>query len=325
MEKAHVRALWERPPHGNRPVEPTWQWRWKDLEPVIDQAADAVSTADAERRVLSLSNPYFAAERSGATRNLSAALQILLPGERARPHRHSMNAIRFVLQGNGAKTLVDGKPCPMSERDLILTPAWTWHEHVHEGKERMVWFDSLDSPLHAYLGTTDFEPGPVKHLDQAMADAAFAAPGILPANIRPDAHSYSPLFRYSWESARKALDCLPPQPDGTRLLRYVNPLNGLAVTALMDCFLLAICAGQRTVSRRAESNIVCVVADGEGQSRIGDKDIQWSRNDVFTIPRLNVYDHRAAAADARLFLVSDRQVLVRLGLLAENKVAQGDI
>jgi gentisate 1,2-dioxygenase len=325
MEKAHVRALWERPPHGNRPIEPSWQWRWRDLEPVVDQAAQAVSTADAERRVLSLANPYFGAERSGATRNLSAALQILLPGERARPHRHSMNAIRFVLQGSGAKTLVDGKPCPMAERDLILTPAWTWHEHVHEGTERMVWFDSLDSPLHAYLGTTDFEPGPVRELPTAVADAAFAAPGMLPATVRPDIHSYSPLFRYSWDGACSALESLPQEPDGTRLLRYVNPLNGLAVTALMDCYLLAISAGKRTASRRAGSNMVCVVAEGEGESKIGDKDIRWSRNDVFTIPRMNVYEHHSASADAKLFLVSDRQVLVRLGLLADDKVAQGDL
>jgi gentisate 1,2-dioxygenase len=93
----------------------------------------------------------------------------------------------------------------------------------------------------------------------------------------------------------------------------------------MDCYLLAISAGKRTASRRAGSNMVCVVAEGEGESKIGDKDIRWSRNDVFTIPRMNVYEHHSASADAKLFLVSDRQVLVRLGLLADDKVAQGDL
>jgi len=154
MEKLHVRALWERTGQGNRPVEPTWQWRWAEMQPLIDQAVAAVSMADAERRVLSLANPHYSAGGSGITRNISGGLQILLPGEKARPHRHSMNAIRFVLQGQGARTLVDGKPCPMAERDLVITPAWTWHEHIHEGSERMVWFDSLDSPR----GALRFDP-----------------------------------------------------------------------------------------------------------------------------------------------------------------------
>jgi gentisate 1,2-dioxygenase len=325
MEKVHVRALWERPPHGNRPVEPSSQWRWRDLEPLIDQAVAAVGLADAERRVLSLANPHLSKERSGATRNLSGALQILLPGERARPHRHSMNAIRFVLQGTGAKTVVDGKSCPMSERDLILTPAWTWHEHVHEGSERIVWFDSLDSPLHAYLGTTDFEPGPARDLKPGTSDAAFSAPGMVPALVQPDLHAHSPLFRYSWENACTALDRMPAQPDGTRLLRYVNPLNGQAVTSLMDCYVLALSAGSPSAPRRAASNIVCVVAEGEGESRVGDKQIKWERNDVFTIPRLNEYEHVGGTADAKLFLVSDREVLLRLGLVSHENVTGGGL
>ena len=325
MEKAHVGALWERPARDNRPIEPSWHWRWDALQPLIDQAVAAVSMQDAERRVLSLANPYFSQGRSGLARNLSGALQILLPGERARPHRHSMNAIRFVLQGNGATTLVDGKPYPMAERDLILTPGWTWHEHVHDGTERMVWFDSLDSPLHAHLGTTEFEPGPVRDLQSNTADAAFIAAGMVPAALQPERSSYSPLFRYPWGDACRALDGMAARPDGTRLLRYVNPLNGQAVTALMDCYLLALSSGNAAETRRANSNMVCVVADGEGQSQIGENRIDWSRNDVFTIPRLNLYAHSAATRDAKLFIVSDREVFRRLALLSQKGVEADDL
>ena len=57
-------------------------------------------------------------------------------------------------------TYVNGKPCAMAERDMILTPAWTWHEHEHRGAAPLVWLDVLDVPLHNALGTALFRQGP---------------------------------------------------------------------------------------------------------------------------------------------------------------------
>ena len=71
-----------------------------------------------QRRVLTLIDPEAQGNAAGTTTNLTAALQILMPGESARPHRHSMNALRFVIDGTGASTKVDGRDCPMSEGDL---------------------------------------------------------------------------------------------------------------------------------------------------------------------------------------------------------------
>ena len=100
----------------------------------MEGAIDLANPAAVERRVLSLVNPGSKSVEDEATiQNLSAAIQILLPGELARPHRHSMNALRFVLEGSGALTVVDGKPCAMEFGDLILTSAWCWHEHVDRG------------------------------------------------------------------------------------------------------------------------------------------------------------------------------------------------
>lgn len=318
MARARVRALWEGDAHGNRRnvVEPAWQWRWADLEPLIDQAVAAASMEDAERRVLSFVNPHYGKDYSCATKNLAGALQILLPGERARPHRHSMNALRFILQGRGATTIVDGKVCVMEERDLILTPAWTWHEHVHEGKERVVWFDSLDGPMHRYFGTAAFEPGPARDVPPTQADAAFSAPGMVPGTLEPASPPYSPLFRYPWKDACAALERMPAESDGSRLLRYVNPLTGRAVMALMDCYLMVLGPGAPTRTTQAASNIICVVAEGEGRSQIGDELLHWSRNDIFTVPRRNAYHHLAAPGGAKLFMTSDRQMLQRLGLLS---------
>lgn len=170
LERLRLRPLWEMEVNERRtaPSEPSTHWQWNEILPLIEEAI-RVAAVGAERRVLSLQNsatPNF----STALATLSGALQILLPGEHALPHRHSMNALRFVMEGSGATTRVDGKPCVMEEGDLILTPAWTWHEHVHTGTQRMVWFDCLDVPLHTYFNTTAFEPGPPASISPMRSD-----------------------------------------------------------------------------------------------------------------------------------------------------------
>jgi gentisate 1,2-dioxygenase len=233
-----------------------------------------------------------------------------------------MNALRFVMEGSGATTIVDGKRCTMEEGDLILTPGWTWHEHVHEGKGRMIWLDALDVPLHRYLGTGEFQPGPVKDLAPHPDDAEFSTAGLVPA--REGAASgaqYSPMFRYSWADARAALNRVPADGDGARVLRYVNPTNGGAVMSLIDCYLLCLTKGRDTVRRRSSASTICLVAEGEGVSRIGEETVEWRRNDIFTLPRKNWFSHRATSEGAVLFLASDREALSRLGLLKDERDA----
>ena len=164
---------------GPQPTpEPAFHWPWRVLGPLMDRAIAEVGMDKAERRVLSLANPaYGRDDYFRATTNLNAGLQILMPGESARPHRHSMDALRFVVEGEGAATIVDGKRCEMERGDLILTPAWTWHEHEHKGAKRVIWLDSLDVPLVMDLDATFFEPGPAKDFPKLPADAAFTAPG----------------------------------------------------------------------------------------------------------------------------------------------------
>jgi gentisate 1,2-dioxygenase len=320
MDRLNLTALWETDAHaGPRGgAERALAWRWSDMLPLIDHAIAAASMENTERRVLAFRNPA-APNIPGPLPTIAGALQILLPGEHAIPHRHSMNALRFVMEGSGATTVVDGKRCPMEEGDLILTPAWTWHEHVHEGRGRMVWFDSLDVPLHRFFNNTEFEPGPPKEIAPLRADDEFAAAGMVPAaeSLAPGA-GFSPLFRYAWRDACAAIARMPAEPDGSRVLRYVNPLTGGAVMSLMDCYLAELPAGRDTAGRWSTASTICVVAEGEGVTRVGDERIEWQRNDVFTLPRKSWHSHRAATAGAKLFLSTDRGVLEKLGLLREQ-------
>ena len=169
-----------------------------------------------------LTDPEALGGTGSTTTNLATALQILLPGEKARPHRHTMNALRFVIEGKGASTVVDGKDCPMEEGDLVITPGWTWHEHVHHGNAPIIWLDALDAPLHRYLGTDEFEPGPAHDMPDTADDSAFAFPNIVPELSEP-ATPFSPVFRYPWAAARRR---------GARGARRARTARGACATSI---------------------------------------------------------------------------------------------
>jgi gentisate 1,2-dioxygenase len=317
---AHLAPLWASP-NAHKPPQPPLAphiWRWSQTRPLVDLAFHETSPAAVQRRVLQMLSPHAASLADEHTcGNVLAALQCLLPGETARPHRHTMNALRFVLEGSGAVTLVDGKECPMEVGDLVLTPGMCWHEHRHDGSEPVVWLDVLDVPLHQNAGTVLFEPGPMSDTPATMPDAAFAAPNIVPYETTGRS-THSPVFRYPYADAVRALAHAPASPDGARRVRYINPLTGAGAMPLLDTTMIQFDAGVRTLPVRSNANLVCTVVDGPGESRIGDQVLAWAPRDTFTIPQHHWATHRSLDGAARLFIVSDADVLRRLGLLTEE-------
>ncbi|MFM1816544.1 MAG: hypothetical protein RLZ98_3239 [Pseudomonadota bacterium] len=319
---ANVRPLWEsRAAHqrGMKPVEPGHIWHWSALEPLIRQALDLTSMEAIERRVLCLVSPHQqpVGGAAGTVTNINANIQILKPGETARPHRHSMNALRFVLEGEGAATLVDGKNCPMAFGDLVTTPGWCWHEHAHSGEGPCIWLDVLDASLHRYLGTDRFEPGPSNDLPPTIPDAAYASACLVP-DIEATNAAYSPVFRYPWADAAAAVARAPVSRDGTRRVRYTNPLAGGPVMAFLDCYLIELEADRSSLPMRTSANSVYAVVEGSGRSTVGEQTFEWGPRDIFSCPHDNWISHRPDTGTARLFQVTDREVLRRLDLLAEE-------
>jgi gentisate 1,2-dioxygenase len=192
----------------------------------------------------------------------------------------------------------------------------TWHEHVNSGKERSVWVDALDVPVHGFLDNRVFEPGPTHDLLALPPDEIFAA-GLAP-DKPASSWTYSPKFRYAWTEARAAIEAMKPDADGARRLRYTNPMNGGAILSTIDCYLIGLSKGIETQAYRTNSNAVCVAVEGEGQSRIGDDVVSWGPKDVISLPHGQWISHKAASADAKLFLITDRELFRRLDFLKDE-------
>jgi gentisate 1,2-dioxygenase len=314
-DAAHVRPLWEiAQAHNDATTVPRIaHWPWRVMRPLVDRACDLATPAVAERRVLSMIAPDARPDEFHTITNLNGGLQILLPGERARPHRHAMDALRFVLEGGGAVTRVDGKEAPMEWGDLVLTPGWCWHEHWHDGNAPVIWLDVLDVHAHLHLGTFAFEPGPPHDVPALPPDEAFAQANVVPELVSP---AHSPVFRYPLADVRRALDATPPASDGSRRVRYVNPLTGGPVMSLLDCTMLRLAPGCRTHALTTSAHALCAVVTGRGTSSAGPAAIRWETNDVFALPaHAPIVHHADEPAD--LFICSDREIYRRLDLLTE--------
>jgi gentisate 1,2-dioxygenase len=322
MTAVNVLPLWDRYKQLNT-REPQYYepriWPWAAMSQLVDRAAREVSMQEAARRVLLLADPAFPGTVF-TTPTLSGGLQILQPGEAAHAHRHTLAALRVAMMGDGVVTIVDGKSCAMEPGDLILTPAWTWHEHHHQGKTRAVWFDGLDYPLGRELGTVFFEEGPGPIPERGLAHVA--DDGLREGGVLPDGDGsrvpYSPLYRYAWSRVASALDALPAARDGSRRIRYVNPVNGGPVMPTIDCYALRLAKGTASAAARTTASAIALVIEGEGESHIGDKHFTWKQHDVFTLPRWQKVEHKATSDRTTLFLMTDRELMSRIGHLREE-------
>ena len=182
-------------------------WHYDDVRPFMMEAGSLITAEEAERRVLILENPGFSGG-SRVTQSLYAGLQLILPGEIAHSHRHATSALRFVLEGEGAYTAVDGERVTMKPGDFILTPSWTYHDHGNPGSDPVVWLDGLDIPITNFFDTSFAERYPDKSQPVARHEGDALArygSGMLPLEYKAPRPS-APMVAYSYARSREALE-----------------------------------------------------------------------------------------------------------------------
>jgi gentisate 1,2-dioxygenase len=312
-----------------RPKAVPWLWSAATMKPLARRAIRLVPVErGGERRVLSLQNPGLGG-RPYAAGTLWGALQCLGPREVAPAHRHSPGAIRFVLEGEGVWTTVDGDACDMHPGDLVLTPSWFWHDHVNGGDSEMFWFDGLDLPMiealdgiffEEYPGPGETQPEPTRHnVSEAVhAQGTRFADGAVREPLDP---SPSPLLIYRWTDTVAELDRRAAASDEPLLaVEYVNPATGASVLPTLACAVHRIRAGGRSTPVRRAGNAVYVVYTGNGSTVIDGQRFDWGPGDMFVAPSWSAVEH-AADDQADLFVLSDAPVLRALGVHREQVLA----
>lgn len=325
LDARHTAPLWEvlgtlirgRPVPASVPV----LWRYDDLRPLLMEAGRLLTAQEAERRVLVLENPGLRGQ-SRVTQSLYAGLQLILPGETAPCHRHVASALRFVLEGQGAYTAVEGERTTMHPGDFILTPSWTYHDHGNPGDAPTVWMDGLDIPIVNAFDTSFAEhyPGGTQPNDVPLGDSLARYGGnLLPVDF--NGRTSSPIFNYPYTRSRETLDELsrngPVHPCHGIKMRFVNPGTGGYPMPTIGAFMQLLPRGFSGGTYRQTDGAVFCVVEGTGRSRIGETMFPWAPRDIFVVPSWAPVAHESAG-DAVLFSVSDRPAQQALGLWREQ-------
>jgi len=290
-------------------------------------AGPLITAAEAQRRVLTLENPGLGGSHR-ILESLYAGLQLILPGEVAPAHRHSPSALRFIIEGNGAFTAVDGEKSVMKPGDFIITPSMTWHDHGHEGTGPVVWMDGLDIPMVGTFGMMFFENYSGESHPQSRPPGDSRA--RYGANMRPVNETWdkpeSPIFSYPYERSRDALERMRRanewDPAAALKLEYIDPTRGRSAMPTISTFLQLLPKGFSGARYRTTENTVYCVVEGTGKLIVGDgsetRTIAWKPRDIFALPFW--VPHRLEAdEDATLFSFSDRTAQEKLGLWREDR------
>jgi gentisate 1,2-dioxygenase len=302
-------------------------WRFQELREHVLRSVSLVTPEKAGRRVIYLNNPG-RRDVSAAVGWLYSGLQVMHPGECASTHRHSASALRFIMEGSGAYTIVDGHRMSLGANDFVLTPNGTWHEHgVDASGTPCIWQDGLDIPFVNAMEANFYEVHPDMHqkvsfpLDDPTATWSGTA-------LMPHAHGwtqpYSPLFKYEWGPTYEALRKLARVSEGSPydgvLMHYVNPLTGGPVMPTIGASMQMLRPEQHTLAHRHTGSYLYQVAKGKGYSIIGGQRFDWQERDIFCVPSWAWHEHAnlSSTDDACLFCFSDLPAMKALHLYREQ-------
>lgn len=330
LEKLGAGALWtvanDIEPWEPRTSSVPMLWKYSQLRDLVFKSTELVTPEKAGRRVVYLVNDK-RKDVSAAVGWLYTGIQATLPGESTSAHRHKASALRFIMEGRGGYTVVNGNKITLGVNDFVITPNSTWHEHGCEsGGQTCIWQDGLDIPLVNALEANDyavFDGKQPLEFPVNYSPMSYAGSGLIPAD-REWNHPYSPLFKYSWETTYEALIKASNVSEGSPfdgiIMHYSNPLNGGHVMQTLGASMQMLRPGEHTKAHQHTGSFVYQCAKGKGFTIINGQRYDWQERDIFCIPSWAIHEHANGSntEDACLFSFHDLPVIEKLGLYQER-------
>ena len=336
LQSMNTAALWTvlegMMPDYPQPKAVPFLWKYSQVKPQLLRAGKLVRPEQANRRVIVLCNPGLPGEFT-ATPCLQANIQMVLPGEIAPAHRHSAAALRFIMEGGGGYTAVDGEKTLMYPGDLVLTPNWSFHDHGNNTDQPMIWQDGLDVPLVNNLDAMFFEAGKgmqqeyTRPVDVSMR--SYQQGGLRPTGEQWD-KPYSPMLNYSWAQTRESLERMGKDAQGSQwdavYMEYINPYTGGPIMPTIGANAQMVRPGEHTQAHRHTMDVVYQVVEGSGYSIINGVRFDWEPRDIFVVPSWALHEHvnTSRSEPAFLFSYNNQPVHKSLGLYREEELLDND-
>jgi len=334
MAAANLRGQWQsdanrtrqrrQGPENQLIVEPVpagqaHAWHWRTMRPLLEKSCQAMPESYTARRSLTLKNPGLT---RGTNQTMVAGYQMIGPGEISWAHRHSISALRFVIEGGDKVfTVVNGEKQAMEPYDLVLTPGWCWHDHHNQTDKPAVWLDALDVPFVLALNQDFYE-----ELGETSQDRIEAPePSALMRRLG-ETDKGRRVMRYPWAEARRQIDARSgetPDPQDGIVLEYLNSAGGGPALKSLSCRLTLLPPGFSGRLRRRSASSITFAIEGEGRLVTDDKELGFSPHDSFAVPNWSWYRlvNQSKTRPALLFSITDQPILETFGLYREENEA----
>ncbi len=297
-----------------------WLWKWDMLYEIAQRSGQLVPIErGGDRRAIALSNPGLNGQPY-ATQTLWAAVQWLNGNEVAPAHRHTSQAVRFIINGSGSWSTVEGDRVFLERGDFVLTAPWLWHDHGSKSHEPAIWMDGLDIPINNYLDASFFEPYPYKTQEVTeVLNGTVLKYGV--GQLRPAwekrSTDHPPMHTYKWADTERALTNLAQvdaSPFDDVVLEYINPHTGGSVFESFTSWIQMLRPGMQTQAHRHVGSTVYHAFEGSGETIINGVRFTWQQGDFFVIPSWAWHEHHNLSLDKRaiLFSIHDTPLLKAL-------------
>jgi gentisate 1,2-dioxygenase len=329
MAAHSLEGLWRMERTG--PDVRPYLWQWDAVHRAVTAAGEFVDIPyPGERRAVALVNPGIPGAL-GSTHAIYTAIQLVRPGEVARAHRHTPNALRFMIEGAGVSTTVEGERVPMYPGDLVLTPNWLWHEHRNDSEADAMWLDGLDSPLIFGLAAAVYEPFEDGFITETRPEdhsgRSYGLGTIRPIGYEAPAKG-APLLVYRWAAVEPAILRMAEDGAATEFdavsIEYVNPGTGGHTLSTMSCWMTMLRPGEHTKAHRHTYSSVYHAHRGKGSTIINGQRFEWAERDSFVVPPWTWHEHVNASESevAYLFSINDIPTLEAFDLNREEPLTE---
>lgn len=261
---------------------------WRKNRRTIVRGVDVVVEDSPSRRMRR--GVYMGADGDSPTKVLDATVHEVPAGGTSTVHRHSWDAIMFVVSGTGW-TEIDGERIVWRPWDTLHLPAWSWHRHGNEGAADARFVTWSVEPMHEALGMA------------IMEDAGDTAASELPGPPRTPAVAGGDGY------ARRAARLRGSHDNGDRRLitRWDEVTPRVTKRGARSVFLMDQSIGYRTSGLSAVMHELApglwqarhrhggeawlYVVSGHGHSDIDDVSYEWGPGDLVVVDHWAWHQH----------------------------------
>ncbi len=267
---------------------------WRNFRNTVVRLADVEmqDTARGMRRGV-----YVGADGDRPTRSMDALVHEIDAGVTSTIHRHSWDAMIFVVAGWGW-TEVDGVRIEWGPGDSLHLPAWAWHRHGNEADQTCRFLSFSSEPLLETMGMAFQEDGGHAPVDTLAPRPPYAAPiegdDAYARRVRRLARDQdarrSGRLHTSWDELE-----LLPTPRGTRTTFLLDKAIGFQASGItMAMFEIAPGRGQSMHRHPGEAWLY--VVEGRGHTFLGTEpdsgeDHTWEKGDIIVVDHFLWHQH----------------------------------